>query len=123
VFTRTTVAPDPEGVRNFVTDALGSTIGLTDATGAFLTTYTYWQSSELERCTSSQGVRGRTATVKALAESCGMKCLNGEIFYSLKEAQVVIEKWRVEYNHQAAAQCARLQAAPGEQIHLPSPWL
>jgi len=24
--------------------------------------------------------------------------LNGEIFYSLKEAQVVIEKWRVEYN-------------------------
>ncbi|HEY6369712.1 MAG TPA: IS3 family transposase [Candidatus Sulfotelmatobacter sp.] len=26
------------------------------------------------------------------------ECLNGEIFYSLKEAQVVIEKWRVEYN-------------------------
>jgi len=25
-------------------------------------------------------------------------CLNGEIFYSLKEAQVVIEQWRVEYN-------------------------
>jgi uncharacterized membrane protein (DUF373 family) len=24
--------------------------------------------------------------------------LNGEIFYSLKEAQVVIERWRVEYN-------------------------
>ena len=24
--------------------------------------------------------------------------LNGEIFYSLKEAQVVIEHWRVEYN-------------------------
>jgi transposase InsO family protein len=24
--------------------------------------------------------------------------LNGEIFYSLKEAQVVIEKWRVDYN-------------------------
>ncbi len=24
--------------------------------------------------------------------------LNGEIFYSLREAQVVIEKWRVEYN-------------------------
>lgn len=28
------------------------------------------------------------------------ECLNGEIFYSLKEAQVVIEKWRVEYNTQ-----------------------
>ena len=26
------------------------------------------------------------------------ECLNGEIFYSLKEARVVIEKWRVEYN-------------------------
>jgi len=24
--------------------------------------------------------------------------LNGEIFYSFKEAQVVIEKWRVDYN-------------------------
>ena len=28
------------------------------------------------------------------------ECLNGEIFYSLKEAQIVIEKWRVEYNTQ-----------------------
>ena len=26
------------------------------------------------------------------------ECLNGEIFYSLKEAQVVIEKWRDHYN-------------------------
>ena len=26
------------------------------------------------------------------------ECLNGEIFYSLKEAQVVMERWRVEYN-------------------------
>jgi transposase InsO family protein len=26
------------------------------------------------------------------------ECLNGEIFCSLKEAQIVIEKWRVEYN-------------------------
>jgi len=26
------------------------------------------------------------------------ECLNGEIVYSLKEAQVVIEQWRVEYN-------------------------
>ena len=24
------------------------------------------------------------------------KCLNGEISYSLKEAQIVIERWRVE---------------------------
>ena len=26
------------------------------------------------------------------------ECLNGEIFCSLKEAQIVIEQWRVEYN-------------------------
>jgi len=26
------------------------------------------------------------------------ECLNGEIFYSLREAQIVIEQWRVEYN-------------------------
>jgi putative transposase len=26
------------------------------------------------------------------------ECLNGEIFYALKEAQIVIEKWRVVYN-------------------------
>ena len=26
------------------------------------------------------------------------ECLNGEIFYSLKEAQVVIEQWRIHYN-------------------------
>jgi putative transposase len=26
------------------------------------------------------------------------ECLNGEIFYSLKEAKIVIEKWRVVYN-------------------------
>lgn len=25
--------------------------------------------------------------------------LNGEIFYSLKEAQALIENWRKEYNH------------------------
>jgi transposase InsO family protein len=26
------------------------------------------------------------------------ECLNGEIFYSLKEAQILTERWRVEYN-------------------------
>jgi transposase InsO family protein len=26
------------------------------------------------------------------------ECWNGEIFYSLKEAQVVIDRWRVHYN-------------------------
>jgi putative transposase len=26
------------------------------------------------------------------------ECLNGEIFHSLKEAQIVIERWRIECN-------------------------
>ena len=26
------------------------------------------------------------------------ECLNGEIFYSFQEAQIVIELWREEYN-------------------------
>ena len=26
------------------------------------------------------------------------ECLNGKILYSLKEAQIAIQKWRVEYN-------------------------
>jgi putative transposase len=26
------------------------------------------------------------------------ECLNGELFYSLKEAQIIIEQWRVQYN-------------------------
>jgi len=53
---------------------------------------------ELRHYISSPAARGRTATVKASTAGCAMKCLNGEIFYSLKEAQVVIEQWRVQYN-------------------------
>jgi putative transposase len=30
------------------------------------------------------------------------ECPNGEIFYSLKEAQIVIEQWRVEYDTRTA---------------------
>jgi transposase InsO family protein len=44
------------------------------------------------------------------------ECLNGEIFYSLKEAQVVIEQWRVEYNtrrpHSALGYRPPVPAAP-----------
>ena len=54
------------------------------------------------------------------------ECLNGEIFYSLKEAQIVIEKWRVEYNTKrphsalgyrppAPAACSPWSANPSSQ--------
>src|SRR5215471_6526270 len=39
------------------------------------------------------------------------ECLNGEIFYSLKEAQVVIEKRRVEYDTR------RPHSPPGFSAH------
>jgi len=46
------------------------------------------------------------------------ECLNGEIFYSLKEAQIVIEKWRVEYNTR------RPHSAIGRRRRRPiAPWL
>ena len=37
--------------------------------------------------------------------------LNGEIFYSLEEAQAVIEKWRVQLQHPTTTLGPRLQAA------------
>jgi len=37
--------------------------------------------------------------------------LNGEIFYTLKEAQVFIESWRRYYKHGTTAQCTRIPAS------------
>jgi transposase InsO family protein len=37
---------------------------------------------------------GRTRVATELRD----ECLNQEIFYSLKEAQIVIEQWRNQYN-------------------------
>ena len=57
------------------------------------------------------------------------ECLNGEIFYSLKEAQVVIEcgAWnttlRGRTRRSATGRLPRRPVATGEQIHLHSPWL
>jgi transposase InsO family protein len=44
------------------------------------------------------GRPGRTGIAKPFNGKLRDECLNGEMFYSLKEAQVVIEQWRVEYN-------------------------
>ena len=45
------------------------------------------------------------------------ECLNGEIFYSLKEAQVVIEQWRRFYNTQ------RPHSALGYRPPAPHSWM
>ena len=43
-------------------------------------------------------VRGTVSYCESFNGKLRDEWLNGEIFYSLKEAQVVIEKWRVNYN-------------------------
>ena len=45
------------------------------------------------------------------------ECLNQEIFYSLKEAQVVVEQWRNEYNTIRPTLIARISAAGAANIH------
>ena len=57
------------------------------------------------------------------------ECLNGEIFYSLKQAQIVIEKWRVDTTRAgrtrrwATGRRLLQPVALGSQIRLRSPWL
>ena len=51
----------------------------------------------------SQGVAGQSGAgsvsgSRDFAAELRDECLNGEIFYSLKEATVVIEQWRKHYN-------------------------
>src|SRR5580692_6108720 len=72
---------------------------------ALITVRSSWPRS----CGSGWGMWGRTLYIEpgspwenGYCESFNGKlrdeCLNGEIFYSLKEARIVIEKRRVEYN-------------------------
>jgi transposase InsO family protein len=49
-------------------------------------------------------LQGQGKTIAVACKEAGTteqlrdECLNGENFYSLREAQVVIEQWRVHYN-------------------------
>jgi len=48
------------------------------------------------------------------------ECLNGKIFYSLREAQVVIEQWRIHYNtnvHTPRSVIDHLHLSPSHQNH------
>jgi transposase InsO family protein len=55
------------------------------------------------------------------------ECLNGEIFYSLKEAQIVIERWRVHYNtvrpHSSLGYRPPAPETTAPQLHNPVPAL
>ena len=63
----------------------------------------WWKCVGKQELPSKPSTGGRSSTWEnGYCESFNGKlrdeCLNGEIFYSLKEAQVVIENWRIEYN-------------------------
>jgi transposase InsO family protein len=58
------------------------------------------------------------------------ECLNGEIFYSLKEAQILVERWQVEYNRRRRTrrwatghECRRPVALWVHRIQFHSRWL
>src|SRR5687768_676515 len=53
---------------------------------------------EPRRLTSSRAARGRTVTHESFNSKLRDELLKGEIFYTLKEAQIVIESWRRHYN-------------------------
>ena len=49
--------------------------------------------------------------------------LNGEIFYTLREAQVMIERWRQSYNTVRPHSALQYRPPAPEAIQTPSPWL
>jgi putative transposase len=51
------------------------------------------------------------------------ECLNGEIFYSLREAQVVIENWRIHYNTKRPHSALGYRPPAPVTIALPPPTL
>ena len=57
------------------------------------------------------GSRGRTAMSRVSMRGCVTSCLGDEIFYTLREARVVIESWRWHYNRGEAACLAWLPGA------------
>jgi len=51
-----------------------------------------------KRPTSSQDHPGRTDTCESFNARFRDELLNGEVFYTLKEAQIIIKQWRKHYN-------------------------
>ena len=67
-----------------------------------------------------------TGTVRSFNGKLRDEFLNGEIFYSLKEAQILTERWRGGIQHGAAALGTGLQGRPHPQAILAAeatgPW-
>ena len=47
---------------------------------------------------SPQDRHGKTATVRVFNSRFRDELLNGEVFYTLREAQILIERWRHHFN-------------------------
>jgi len=66
--------------------------------------------------TASSGTQAKR-WAKARLKGGTVRLLNGEIFYTLREAQVLIEDWRREYNE------FRPHSSLGQQPPAPEAWL
>ncbi len=63
---------------------------------------------------SGTGLLRRRLVSDGMDGPCLYELLNGELFYTLYEAQVIIERWRRQIQHAASAQCAGVSATgPG----------
>ena len=80
-----------------------------------------------ERCSSSRAVLGRTEYIESFNGKLRDELLNREIFYTLKEARVLIEQWRRHYNRVRPHSALGYRPPAPETIAfpfigLPSPW-
>ena len=96
----------PEHIRSdngpeFVAKAVQDWIGAVGAKTAYIERGSPWENGFVE----SFNARLRD------------ELLDGEIFYSLAEARIVIESWRRHYNTQKAARITGLQAAGARGLH------
>ena len=57
-----------------------------------------WQRWGRGRYISNRGSPWENGFCESFNGKLRDECLNGEIFYSLKEAQIVIQGWRKQYN-------------------------
>ena len=67
----------------------------------------------------AQAARGRTAIVESFNARLRDELLDGEIFYTLREAQIVIESWRRHYKPCGHMQLLGYQA-PAPEVFVPA---
>ena len=89
---------------NFIAKAVRDWIAAVGAKTAFIEPGSPWENGYCE----------------SLNSKLGDELLNGEIFYSLAEARVVIEAWRVHYNTARPHSSLGYRPPAPEAVHWPS---